>query len=87
LGNELDGVVVGGGADSYVYDPCEMVFEQINTSTGTVLYLQHDQHGSTRLLIGSTGTVTGKCTYSAYGAPTCEGTTTTGEGLFEDGSA
>ncbi len=40
-------------------------------------YLHHDQAGSTRLLTGSTGTVTGKCTYSAYGTPTCEGTTTT----------
>jgi len=39
--------------------------------------LHHDQQGSTRLLTGSTGTVTGKCTYSAYGTPTCEGTTTT----------
>jgi RHS repeat-associated protein len=50
---------------------------QINNSTGTVLYLHHDQQGSTRLLTGSTGTVTGKCTYAAYGIPTCEGTTTT----------
>ena len=40
-------------------------------------YLHHDQAGSTRLLTGSTGTVTGKCTYSAYGTPTCEGTATT----------
>jgi RHS repeat-associated protein len=39
--------------------------------------MHHDQQGSTRLLTGSTGTVTGKCTYGAYGAPTCEGTTTT----------
>lgn len=46
-------------------------------STGTVTYLHHDQAGSTRLLTGSTGTVTGKCTYNAYGPPTCEGTTTT----------
>lgn len=51
--------------------------EQINTSTGTVSYLHHDQAGSTRLITGSTGAVTGKCTYGAYGAPTCEGTTTT----------
>ena len=53
------------------------IFEQINNSTGTVSYLHHDQAGSTRLITGSTGTVTGKCTYGAYGAPTCEGTTTT----------
>jgi RHS repeat-associated protein len=42
-----------------------------------VTYLHHDQAGSTRLLTGSSGTVTGKCTYGAYGTPTCEGTTTT----------
>ncbi len=54
-----------------------MIFEQINTMTGTVTYLHQDQAGSTRLLTGSSGTVTGKCTYSAYGTPTCEGTTTT----------
>jgi RHS repeat-associated protein len=39
--------------------------------------MHHDQQGSTRLLTGSTGTVTGKCTYGAYGSPTCEGATTT----------
>lgn len=60
-----------------MYGHDEVAIEQINTSTGAVLYLHHDQAGSTRLLTGSTGTVTGKCTYSAYGTPTCEGTTTT----------
>jgi RHS repeat-associated protein len=40
-----------------------------------VLYLHHDQQGSTRLLTGSSGKVEGKCTYIAYGHPTCEGTT------------
>jgi RHS repeat-associated protein len=54
-----------------------MAIEQINNTTGTVEYLHHDQAGSTRLLTGSTGTVTGKCTYSPYGTPTCEGTATT----------
>jgi RHS repeat-associated protein len=54
-----------------------MTFEQINNSTGTVTYLHHDQQGSIRLLTGSTVTVTVKCTYIAYGAATCEGTTTT----------
>jgi RHS repeat-associated protein len=42
-----------------------------------VTYLHHDQQGSTRLLTGSAGTVTGKCSYSPYGTPTCEGTATT----------
>jgi RHS repeat-associated protein len=60
----------------YVYGPSKPSIEQIS-SGGTVTYLHHDQQGSTRLLTGSTGTVTGKCTYGAYGAPTCEGATTT----------
>jgi RHS repeat-associated protein len=60
-----------------MYGPTKTAFEQINTTTGTVSYLHHDQAGSTRLITGSTGTVTGKCTYGAYGTPTCEGTTTT----------
>ncbi|HTD10162.1 MAG TPA: RHS repeat-associated core domain-containing protein [Solirubrobacteraceae bacterium] len=54
-----------------------MTVEQINNSTGTVLYLHHDQQGSTRLLTGSTGKVEGECSYSAYGTPTCEGAATT----------
>jgi RHS repeat-associated protein len=52
-----------------------MFVEQIS-SGGIVTYLHHDQQGSTRLLTGSSGTLTGKCTYDAYGTPTCEGTTT-----------
>jgi RHS repeat-associated protein len=63
-------------ADFYVYGRSNLAVEQISSS-GTVTYLHYDQQGSTRLLTGSTGTVTGKCTYSAYGAPTCEGTVTT----------
>ncbi len=59
-----------------MYGPRQTTIEQI-TSGGTVSYLHHDQAGSTRLITGSTGTVTGKCTYGAYGAPTCEGTATT----------
>jgi RHS repeat-associated protein len=55
----------------------ENIFEQINNTTGTITYLHHDQAGSTRLLTGSTGTVTGKCSYGAYGTPTCEGSATT----------
>ena len=61
----------------YIYGPAEMSVEQINNTTGEVLYLHHDQAGSTRLITGSTGKVEGKCSYSAYGTPTCEGTATT----------
>ncbi len=70
-------LILSDGTNSYIYGPDNMPIEQINNSTGTVTYLHHDQAGSTRLLTGSTGTVTGKCTYSAYGTPTCEGTATT----------
>lgn len=64
------------GPHILIYGPIEATIEQIS-SGGTITYLHHDQQGSTRLLTGSTGTVTGKCTYGAYGTPTCEGTTTT----------
>jgi len=62
---------------TYVYGPGGLPIEQINNSTGTVEYLHHDQQGSTRLLTSSTGKVEGKCSYSAYGIPDCEGTATT----------
>jgi RHS repeat-associated protein len=60
-----------------MYGPPATSIEQINNTTGPVTYLHHDQAGSTRLLTGSTGAVTGKCSYAAYGAPACEGTATT----------
>jgi RHS repeat-associated protein len=63
-------------SNSYIYGPDGLPVEQI-ASGGTVTYLHHDQAGSTRLLTGTGGTITGKCAYGAYGAPTCEGTTTT----------
>jgi RHS repeat-associated protein len=70
-------LLLSDGTNSYIYGPGGLPVEQINNSTGTVEYLHHDQQGSTRLLTGSTGTVTGKCSYSAYGTPTCEGSATT----------
>jgi hypothetical protein len=51
---------VSEGAGRFIYDPNDLLVEQINKSTGTVTYLHHDQADSTRLLTGSTGTVTGK---------------------------
>jgi hypothetical protein len=63
-------------SNSYIYGQDGLPVEQVS-SGGTVTYLHHDQQGSTRLLSGSAGTVTGECSYGAYGAPTCEGTTTT----------
>jgi RHS repeat-associated protein len=61
----------------FIYGPDDLPIEQISNTTGAVLYLHHDQQGSTRLLTGSTGKVEGKCSYSAYGVPTCEGSATT----------
>jgi RHS repeat-associated protein len=57
---------------SHVYGPEELPIEQVSSS-GTVSYLHHDQSGSTRLLTNSSGEVVGKCSYAAYGTPTCEG--------------
>jgi RHS repeat-associated protein len=69
-------LILSDTTNSYIYGPGGVPVEQIS-GTETPTYLHHDQQGSTRLLTGSTGTVTGKCTYGAYGTPTCEGTTTT----------
>lgn len=52
-----------------------MFVAQINNTTGTVLYLHHDQQGSTRMLTGSTGKAEATMTYDAYGNTT--GTTGT----------
>ncbi|HSZ13812.1 MAG TPA: RHS repeat-associated core domain-containing protein [Solirubrobacteraceae bacterium] len=69
-------LIVTDATNSYIYAPGGLAVEQINNSTGAALYLHHDQAGSTRLLTGSTGKVEGKCSYGAYGTPTCEGTAT-----------
>jgi RHS repeat-associated protein len=61
-----------------MYGPSGIPVEQINTSTGAVLYLHHDQQGSTRLLTGSTGKTEATFTYSPYGELTGHtGTVTT----------
>jgi RHS repeat-associated protein len=69
--------VTSVGGHIFIYGPIETSIEQINTSTGTVEYLHHDQAGSTRLLTGSTGKTEATFTYGPYGAPTCEGASTT----------
>jgi RHS repeat-associated protein len=64
--------------DIFVYGPGGMPVEQINNTTGTTLYLHHDQQGSTRLLTGSTGAKEASMTYDAYGNTTgTTGTATT----------
>jgi RHS repeat-associated protein len=56
------------GTNDYIYGPGGLPIEQINNTTGTVLYLHHDQQGSTRLLTGSTGKTEATFTYGPYGA-------------------
>ena len=60
-------LILNDGTNSYIYGPGGLPVEQINNSTGTVLYLHHDQQGSTRLLTGSTGKTEATFTYDAYG--------------------
>ncbi len=67
-------LVLSDGTNSYIYGPGALPIEQIS-SGGTVLYLHHDQQGSTRILTGSTGAKEATFTYDAYGNTT--GTTGT----------
>ena len=60
-------LILNDGTNSHIYGPGGLPVEQINNSTGTVLYLHHDQQGSTRLLTGSTGKTEATFTYDAYG--------------------
>jgi RHS repeat-associated protein len=69
--------ILANETNSFIYGPGSMPIEQINNTTGTVLYLHHDQAGSTRLLTGSTGKTEGSYSYSAYGTPEHTGTATT----------
>jgi RHS repeat-associated protein len=75
------GQVTSVGGHIFIYGPIETSIEQINNSTGTVLYLHHDQQGSTRLLTSSTGAKEATFTYSPYGeltGPTGTATTPLG---------
>ncbi len=67
-------LLLNDGTNSYIYGPAGLPLEQINNSTAAVLYLHHDQAGSTRLLTGSTGNDEATFSYGAYG----EGTGHTG---------
>jgi RHS repeat-associated protein len=71
-------LLLSNGTNSYIYGPEETPIEQINNTSGEVLYLHHDQQGSTRLITGSTGKVEGSYTYGPYGETTGHtGTATT----------
>ena len=70
-------VLLNDGTNNYIYGPGDLPIEQLS-SGGVTTYLHHDQQGSTRLLTGSTGTVTGSTTFDAYGNKTgSTGTATT----------
>jgi RHS repeat-associated protein len=70
-------LILSDETNSYIYGPGGLPVEEV-TSGGTVTYLHHDQAGSTRLLTGSAGTVTGSTTFDAYGNKTgSTGTSTT----------
>jgi RHS repeat-associated protein len=67
-------LILSDETNSYIYGPGGLPVEQIS-SGGTILYLHHDQQGSTRLLTSSTGAKEASFTYDAYGNTT--GTTGT----------
>jgi RHS repeat-associated protein len=58
--------LLSDGADSFIYGPGGLPVEQIDGEEH-VLYLHHDEQGSTRLLTGPTGTVKGANTFDPYG--------------------
>jgi RHS repeat-associated protein len=51
---------------NYIYDPNGLPLEQLS-SAGTALFYLHDQQGTTRLLVNSSGAVQSAYTYDAYG--------------------
>jgi RHS repeat-associated protein len=59
-------IVLTDETNSYIYGPEGLPIEQIS-SGGTVLYLHHDQQGSTRLLTNTEGTTETAYTYNPYG--------------------
>ncbi len=61
-------LILSDEQNTYVYGPGGLPVEAIQ-SKGAVLYLHHDQQGSTRLLTGSTGAAEATATYDAYGNP------------------
>ncbi len=63
-------LLLSDGSNSYLYGPSNLPVEQISNGTGAVLYLHHDQQGSTRLLTGESGKAEATFTYSSYGEPT-----------------
>ena len=63
------------GTNTYIYGPDGQPLEQ--TSTAGTYYFVHDQIGSTRTLLDSTGAVAASYTYTPYGIATHTGTANT----------
>ena len=70
-------MILNDGTNNYIYGPQGLPVEQIDAE-GKVLYLHHDQQGSTRMLTGSSGTVEATMSFDPYGnAAGTTGTATT----------
>jgi RHS repeat-associated protein len=53
--------------NSYIYGPENLPIEQITISGGKAEYLNHDQQGSTRMILNTEGTDIESITYGPYG--------------------
>jgi RHS repeat-associated protein len=62
-------LILSDEQNSYIYGPGGQPIEAIQ-SKGAVLYIHHDQQGSTRLLTGASGATEATATYDAYGNTT-----------------
>jgi RHS repeat-associated protein len=60
-------LILNDGTNSYIYGPGGLPVEQIASSGGAILYLHHDQQGSTRLITGETGKDEGAYSYTPNG--------------------
>jgi RHS repeat-associated protein len=70
-------LLLSDGPNSYIYDTSGIPLEQIDSS-GNVLYLHHDQLGSTRALTDGSGNTAATFDFDAYGNQTLKtGTGTT----------
>ena len=67
-------LILNDGANSYLYGPGGVPFEQITTA-GVASYLHADQLGSIRMITNTTGANAGTASYTAYGTRITTGTT------------
>ncbi|MBU6495247.1 MAG: hypothetical protein KGR42_02355 [Acidobacteria bacterium] len=56
--------------NAFLYAGSYSPFAQVNLASGSITYLLHDQLGSVRATVNSTGVVTGTVSYDAWGQPT-----------------